>query len=462
MIDDDIVVLPERPHEPLPPSNVEAEEAVLGALLIDPAAIVAVASTLSPEDFLRPAHRRIYAAMLDLYVRRQAVDYLTTLSELERAGHLDEAGGAVYLTELIERVPTAAHVEHYARLVERASVLRRLIRAAGQIAQLAYRDQAENVEELIDRAERILFSVSQLRLERDLTPISHLLDEYFQQIEHIHAHRGQLIGTASGFYDLDRVLGGLQPSDLIIVAGRPGMGKTSWLLSLAARVALDQKAVVALFSLEMSAEQLVQRLIASETGVSSHRLRQGQMSDDEFPLVTEAIGRLAEAPIFIDDSAGVTAFELRTKARRLHAEHPLGLVVVDYLQLMSAGVRVENRVQEISLISRSLKALARELKVPVVAASQLSRAVEARAEHKPQLSDLRESGSIEQDADVVLFIYRDEIYNPHTPKKNIAEVSVAKHRNGPLGSVELGFIQERTKFVNLHLEPEGLPYESLA
>jgi replicative DNA helicase len=385
----------------LAPANLEAEEAVLGSMLIDGAAIIRVAAQLAPDDFYRPAHTAVYVAMLELYGRRDAIDVVTVAAELERTSQLDAAGGAAYLTELIERTPVSTHVEYYAGLVARTATQRRLIAAAGQIAQVAYEDEAETIEETVDRAEAALFAVLQDRQHRDLVPLSVLLDRYFEKIEEIRARQDAMLGTRTGFRDLDRLLGGLQPSDLCIVAGRPGMGKTSWLNSVAANVAEGMQGTVAFFSLEMSAEQLVQRLIASKTGISTHHLRVGQIRDDEIDLVMRAIGELASAAIYIDDTPGLSPFDLRTKVRRLHAERGVDLVIVDYLQLMHSGRRNENRVQEISLISRALKGLAREVRVPVIAASQLSRAVESRADRRPQLSDLRESGCLTGDTQLV-------------------------------------------------------------
>ena len=443
----------------LAPTNVEAEQAVLGALLIDSGAVVRIAAMVAPEDFSRPAHQRIYRAIQDLYSRRQAIDFVTVVSELERDGLLDEVGGAAYLTELIERTPVAIHVETYAAIVERKAVQRRLISATGQMAQLAYEDEAETIEETIDQVEAVLFQAIQNRQQRDLVPLSILLDAYFEKIEAIQAGRESTLGTQMGFYDLDRMVGGLQPSDLCIVAGRPGMGKTSWLLSVASNVASPRGAgkTVALFSLEMSAEQLVQRLIASQTGIPSNRLRIGDIRDDEIELVMRAIGELSAMPLYIDDTPGITPFELRTKVRRLNVEHGVDVVIVDYLQLMQSGRRSENRVQEISFISRALKGLAREVRVPLIAASQLSRAVEGRADKRPQLSDLRESGSIEQDSDIVMFLYRDELYNEASEKRGLAEVIVAKHRHGPTGSCELVFIPHETRFADLAAEPQAVP-----
>jgi replicative DNA helicase len=442
----------------LVPANVEAEQAVLGALLIESTAIVRIAALLAADDFFRPAHGRIFRAIRDLYSRREAVDFVTVVSELEREGALEEVGGSAYLTELIELTPVAAHVEHYAGLVERAAVRRRIISAAGQIAQIAYDDEAETIEETIDQVEVALFQVLQDRQHRDLVPLSVLLEEYFEKIEEIQAHRELRLGLQTGFADLDRLLGGLHPSDLCVVAGRPGMGKTSWLMSVAANLAIPRRAAglapatVAIFSLEMSAEQLVQRLLSSRTGISSHQLRLGQIPDADFELLSRAFGELAGAPIYIDDTPGITPFDLRTKVRRLHAERGVDLVVVDYLQLMQSGRRSENRVQEISFISRALKGLAREVRVPILAASQLSRAVESRADRRPQLSDLRDSGTIEQDSDMVVFLYRDVVYNESTDKKNVAEVHVAKHRHGPTGTVDMVFVPHETRFVDLATE----------
>jgi replicative DNA helicase len=434
------------------PSNAEAEEAVLGSLLMDPSAIVRVAASLSPSDFFRPSHSRIYAAVLGLYNRQQAIDVLTVASQLEKDSYLHEIGGAPFLTDLIARTPVSVHVEHYAALVIRDSIRRSLIDAAGEIAKIAYEDRAAAIQQTVDAAETVLFRVLRERLRNDLVPISDILDDYYEQIEEIQANRDLQLGIPTDFEDLDRLLGRLQPSDMVVVAGRPGMGKTSWLLSVAQNVAMRHGKTVAIFSLEMSALQLVQRLIASETGVSTHRLRLGEIRSDEMELVSRAIGTLESLPIYIDDTPGVSPMELRTKARRLHAERGVDVIIVDYLQLMHSGDRSENRVQEISFISRALKGLARELGVPVIAASQLSRAVESRADRRPQLSDLRESGSIEQDSDIVLFLYRESVYNDAAERPNITELHVAKHRHGPTGTVELVFIAERTRFESAALE----------
>jgi len=348
-------------------------------------------------------------------------------------------------------VPTSIHAEHYARIVERTSLMRRLITAAGQIAALAY-EEREEADEVIDRAEQILFEVSQRRVSKSLVPISEIIKKYYDRIEYLVEHRDETLGVPTGFADLDRLLGGLQPSDLIIIAARPGVGKTSLATSIACNAALKHNAVVAIFTLEMSAEQLVQRMIASNAGLDSQRLRLGRIEDMEWEQFTRVSGTLADTAIFIDDTPSPSPMEVRTKARRLAAEYDLDLIIIDYLQLMQSGERrSENRVQEISYISRSLKSLARELHVPVIALSQLSRAVESRQDKRPQLSDLRESGSIEQDADVVMFIYRDEMYNEDTERVHIADIIVAKHRNGPTDTISLRFDPTLTKFSDLTL-----------
>jgi len=439
------------------PHSIEAEEAVLGSLLIDPDAILRVASFLRAEDFYREKNGWIYQAILDLHERREPADFITLCEELERKGQLKEIGGPAEITRLINSVPTSIHVEFYGHIVERAAIRRRLISAAGQIAALAY-EEAGEVDEVIDQAEQILFGISERRLTRDLVPIDRVIREYFNRIEYLYQHRGEPVGVPTGFIDLDRLLGGMQRSDLLIIAGRPGMGKTALLLAMAHTAAKKFNQRVALFSLEMSREQVVQRLVSAETGIDSRRLRLGELEEDEWPLFVHATGVLAELPIFIDDTPSISALQLRTKARRLHAEYGLDLVIVDYLQLMRGDFRSENRVQEISSISRSLKGLARELNVPVLAASQLSRAVESRQDKHPILSDLRESGSIEQDADVVMFIYRDELYNPDTEFPNLADISVAKHRNGPTGRVQLYFHEQLATFSDAETRIEPLEY----
>ena len=431
--------------ERLPPQSIEAEEAVLGALLIDPDAIIRLATLLRPEDFYREKHAWIYRCVLDLHDRREPVDFLTLCDEMERRGQLNEVGGAAFITSLINAVPTSIHAEHYARIVERAAVRRRLIEAAGQIAVLAYQE-ADDVEEVVDHAEQILFGISERRLSRELVPIRQVLSQVYDHVEYATRHQGEILGIPTGFQALDTLLTGFQRSDMIILAARPSVGKTSLALTMALHAARKHHQRVAFFSLEMSAEQVVQRLISAETGIESQRLRKGEIAEEEWSRFVRAAGVLAETLFYVDDTPGLSALELRTKARRLHAEAGIDLLVVDYLQLMRGDYRSENRVQEISAISRALKALARELNVPILALSQLSRSVESRADKKPQLSDLRESGALEQDADVVIFIYRDELYNENTERKNIADIIVAKHRNGPTGTVSLYFKKELAQF----------------
>ena len=447
------VVVPDK----MVPHNVEAERAVLGALLIDPDAIFGVNTFLHGPDFYVEKHRWIYESISTLHERREAIDFVTLCDELERREQLAEIGGAAYITSLINATPTALNVEHYGRIVERTATLRRLIGAAGEIAALAYED-TDDVDEVVDRAEQILFGVSQQRIARDMVPIRDVVSEYYDRIDYLYQHKGETIGVPTGFRNIDKILGGLQKSDLLIVAARPGMGKTSLLLSIAHNAARKYNQRVAIFSLEMAAEQLVQRFIAAETGIDSQRLRIGNLREEEWPTFIQATGALSEIMIFIDDTPSISAMQVRTKARRLYAEYGLDLLVIDYLQLMQSDRRIENRVQEISLLSRSLKGLARELNIPVLVASQLSRAVEQRNDKHPMLSDLRESGSIEQDADVVMFIYRDEYYSPETEQPNIAEVIVSKHRNGPTGMVPLFFKKELAQFLDVELLREDLEF----
>jgi replicative DNA helicase len=437
------------------PHNVEAEEAVLGSLLIDPEAIFRVSPFLKPDDFYIVKNGWIYDVVLSLHERRQPADFVTVCDELENRAQLEEVGGPAYISSLVNSVPTAIHVEAYGYIVERTALRRRLISAAGQIAGFAY-EEDQNVDEVIDRSEAVLFGISQRRASRDLVPIRQVLADYYDRIAYLYEHRGEPLGIPTGFIDLDKLLGGLQRSDLIIIAARPGVGKTSLLLAMALTAARRFRQKVAVFSLEMSNEQLVQRLISSETGIDSQRLRLGELEESEWPTFVEAAGRLSDTMLFIDDTPGISALQLRTKARRLHAEFGLDLIMVDYMQLMSGDFRSENRVQEISYISRALKGLARELNLPIIAASQLSRAVEQRHDKKPILSDLRESGSIEQDADVVMFIYRDELYNAETEMKNIADIIVAKHRHGPTGTVQLFFRKHLAQFVDAEVYHRSL------
>ena len=435
------------PIERMPPHSIDAEEAVLGSILIDPEAIFRVSAFLKRDDFYIVKNQWVWDACMALHERREPIDPVTLGRELEGRGQLAEVGGLAYIQQLVNVVPTAIHAEGYGRIVERTALRRRLLAAASEIAQLAY-DESEDIDETIDAAEQALFGVSQRRISRDMRPIADVIRDYYDRIEYLYEHRGEPLGIPTGFVDLDKLLGGLQRSDLIIVAARPGVGKTSLMLNMALSAARRFHQRVAIFSLEMSNEQIVQRLISGETGIDSQRLRLGTLEEEEWPLFVQATSALSETLIFVDDTPSISALQLRTKARRLHAEHGLDLIIIDYLQLMTGDNRSENRVQEISYLSRSLKGLARELNVPVLVASQLSRAVEQRSDKRPVLSDLRESGSIEQDADIVMFIYRDDVYDEDSERRNVAEVIVAKHRNGPTGTVELYFQKNLTQFRN--------------
>ncbi|MCL2281354.1 MAG: replicative DNA helicase [Dehalococcoidia bacterium] len=445
----------------LPPHDIDAEEAVNGSLLIDGKSVYQVAVLLRPDDFLSESNRRIYQAALTIYHRDEAIDQITVAQELDRQGLLEKVGGAAYLNHLISIVPTSLDIEHYAQIVYRLSLMRQLISAGDKISTFGY-EADPDISNTLNKAEDVLFRLRTERGRLDFIPIKNILDKYFeepkppeegvfQRMPHIN----------SGFHGLDELLGGMQRSDLIVLAGRPSMGKTSLAMNIARNAAIDQGACVAIFSLEMSNESLVQRLLASEAEVNSKRMRLGFNTDDEERAIMEAQGKLSSASIYIDDSPMVRVVEMRSKARRLHYEHPLDLIILDYLQLLQSEGRSENRVQELSNITRSLKGLARELNVPLIAVSQLSRAVEGRATHIPQLSDLRESGAIEQDADIVIFIYRDEVYykteedwerehpNQEYPRE-LADIIVAKHRNGPIGQVKVRFKTALTKFDNLY------------
>ncbi len=432
------------------PNNVEAEEAVLGALMIDPEAIFKVLPFLKADDFYLQKHRWVYESVIRVHERREPVDFITLTTELDQQDHLEAVGGGAYISQLISAVPSAISVESYGRLVEQTAVRRRLLGAAGDIARFAY-DEKLPVDQVVDRAEKALFGVSQKRSTRDLQSIQEIVPDYYDHIEYLYEHRGELMGVPSGFRDLDRVLGGFQRSDLLILAARPGVGKTSLMLTFALRAA-EKRKVVALFSLEMSAEQLVQRLVAQISGIDAQRLRLGQLKDEEWPAFAEAIGHLSELPIYIDDTPSITVLQLRTKCRRLASERGLDMIFLDYLQLMDSDFRTDNRVQEVSYISRSLKGLAREIDVPLMTASQLSRAVEQRQNKHPVLSDLRDSGSLEQDADIVMFIYRDELYNENTESPNIADLMISKHRSGPTGTVQLYFRKHLAQFTDVYAQ----------
>lgn len=431
----------------VPPQNLEAEQSVLGSLLLDKDAVIKVSDTLLAEDFYRDDHASIYNAILTLFNDHSPIDVLTLTDILEKQKKLKDIGGASYLATLVNSVPSAAHVVKYAEIVHQKAVLRRLISASNKIAELGYRE-TQDLDSVLDEAESSLFSVSQKYLKQYFTPIKSILSDAFDRIDDLHKNKGKVRGVSSGYRDLDNLLAGLQPSDLIILAARPSMGKTSLALNIAQHVAIKSKIPVGVFSLEQSKEQLVDRLLCGEAGVDAWKLRTGNLTEADFPKIGYAMGVLSEAPLYIDDSPMLNVMEIRTKARRLQSEHGLGLIIVDYLQLMQGRSTSgdPNRVQEVSEISRGLKGLARELDIPVIVLSQLNRAVEHRPDKRPMLSDLRESGSIEQDADVVMFIYREDYYNPETDRKGISEILVRKHRNGPIGTIELYFIPEQTKF----------------
>ncbi len=437
------------PLEKVPPQNLDAEQSVLGAMLIDKEAVVKAVQVLAPDDFYRDANGHIFEAAVNLFNRNEAVDLITLSEELKQSGLLDQVGGVSYVAGLANSVPTAANVEYYARIVLEKSLLRKLISVSTRIAQMGYEGE-EETEALLDKAEQMIFELAQRKNQAGFAQLKNILMETFERIEFLHQNKGAITGVPSGFSDLDKLTSGFQPSDLVIVAARPSMGKTALCLNIAQYVATRKELPVAVFSLEMSKEQLVTRMLCAEAMVDQQKIRTGQLADKDWQQLTRAAGPLSRAPLFIDDTPGITPMEMRSKCRRLKAEHGLSLIVIDYLQLMQGRKRTENRQQEISEISRSLKMLAREVQAPVIALSQLSRAVEQRQDKRPMMSDLRESGSLEQDADIVMFIYRDEYYHPEeSEKKGQAEIIIAKQRNGPVGSVDLGFLKEYTKFVNL-------------
>jgi len=436
-----------------PPQNISAEQAALGSMLLQEDAIMHTVEILKPEDFYRKSHEIIYRSISELFDKSKGVDLVTLTEELKRKDLLERIGGVTYLTNLINSVPTAANIEYYVRIIEEKSILRNLINSATKIVSMGY-EEKEDAKVLMDKAEHLMFDVSQRNLGQTFIPIKEILQDSFEKIEDLYHREEYITGVPSGFTEFDDITTGFQPSELIIIAGRPGMGKTAFCMNIAQNAAISKNTSVAIFSLEMSKSQLVQRMLCSEARVDAHKLRKGGLAESDWPTLSMAAGRLSSAPIFIDDSAGATSLEIKAKARRLKAQHNLGLIIIDYLQLMQNSSRAENRQQEISEISRSLKALARELNVPVIAASQLSRAVEQRNERRPLLSDLRESGAIEQDADLVVFIYREEYYKPKTEKKGIAEIIISKQRNGPTGKVDLTFIKEYAKFENLSRMPE--------
>lgn len=438
----------------VPPQNIDAEMSLLGAVLIDEETLADISEHVTAKDFYDKRHAAIYAAMMRLFERHKPVDLLTLTDELKKKDELEAIGGSAYLSELTNYVPTAAHAAAYAEIVAQRAVRRRLIKASGEIAEFGYDDDT-TVQELLEKAEAELFSVSDQSLKQDLVSIESILTESFDRMEELHRNKGALRGVRTGYRDLDNMTAGLQRSDLIVLAARPAMGKTTLVTNLAYNVATIAKQPVLFFSLEMSKEQLVDRMLVDASGVDAWNIRTGNLTDDDFAKLSDAMGELAEAPIYIDDTPGLSVLEMRTKARRAQHEQPLGLVIVDYLQLMQATGRSDgNRVQEVSEISRGLKLIARELNVPVIALSQLSRSVESRSPQIPQLADLRESGSIEQDADIVMFIYREAYYNPETERENITDLIIAKHRNGPVGKVELYFHPERLRFMSLDKKHE--------
>jgi replicative DNA helicase len=431
------------------PHNVDAEKSVLGSILVNNENYYRVIETLRPEDFYHAAHRVIYRKMVELIERSKVIDLITIQEELVRASQLESAGGITYVASLLDGIPHLVNIDHYIEIISEKALMRQMINSANKIMAECF-DQAEPAEEILDRAEQALFDLSEKRLRTGFISVKDMELPATKLLEKLYTEREMITGVATGFRDLDRMTSGLQSSDLIILAARPSMGKTALCLNIAQQVALHKNLPVGMFSLEMSKEQLLMRMLCSEARVDAHKVRTGYLSKDDFRKLIDSLGRTTQAPIFIDDSSTLTVMEMRAKCRRLKAEHGLSLIIVDYLQLMSGYGRTENRTQEISGVSRGLKALAKELHVPVLALSQLSRAPEQRqGDHKPLLSDLRESGSIEQDADVVMFIYREEVYKPSEENAGLAELNIAKQRNGPTGTVKLAFLREFTRFETL-------------
>ncbi len=429
------------------PNSREAEEAVLGSVLINPDSYFEISQIIKADDFYIIRNQWIWDSYVRLHEKRIPIDILTVSEDLEEHAQLSEIGGQAYLVALVNQTPTSLHAEAYAQIVEQTSIRRKMLAAANEMARLAY-DEGKEVRTILDEAEKSVFGLSSRRVRHDLEPIHDVVGEYYDHLDELSKRDDEIVGVPTGLADLDHLLGGLQKSDLIIVAGRPGSGKTGFLLSVAKNAAQKEHKNVAMFSMEMSNQQLVQRLIAQETNIDSHRLRMGKLLDDEWNVFVQAMGVLGDTKIWLDDTPAITPLALRTKCRRLHMEYNLDLILVDYLQLMGSDSRNENRVQEVSYISRSLKVLARELDVPVLAAAQLSRAVEHREDKRPMLSDLRESGSLEQDADIVMFIHRPDKDNKESPRHNVAELIVSKHRNGPTGSIETIFLENLAKFEN--------------
>jgi len=434
--------------ERIPPQNIEAEMAVLGSMLIDEEAISQALEIIDENCFYKSAHKEIFSCIVELFNKDKAVDIITLSEELSKNQKLEQIGGVSYLTMLANSVPTAANINHYAKIVKEKSILRTLINHATQIVGESFSPET-NVDEILDKAERLIFEIADRRVEGNFVPIKDVIKSSIETIDKLYQQKAHVTGIATGFIDFDIRTAGLQNSDLIVVAGRPSMGKSAFAINMVEYIGVEEKIPVAFFSLEMSKEQLVQRLLCSHARIDAHKLRTGHLSSSDWPNLTKAAGSLSEAPIFIDDTPGISVMELRAKARRLKAHHNIKVMFLDYLQLMRGPAKAENRQQEISEISRSLKALARELNIPLVAISQLSRAVETRSDHRPQLSDLRESGAIEQDADVVVLLLREEYYNPTEDNKGLAEVIIAKQRNGPTGTIKLSFLKEYARFENL-------------
>ena len=445
------------------PHNLDAERSVLGAILINNHAFNQAAEVIDAQDFFRDAHRRIFEKMVVLTDRSHPVDLVTLKDELDRSGELEEVGGPAYISALTDGVPRSANVEHYARIVKEKSTLRRLIQSATEVLSRAY-DAEEDADDLLDEAERSIFQIADDRMRSGFVRVSDLVDSGYQLIEQLQQHKGLVTGVPTGFVDLDEMTSGLQKSDLVIVAARPSMGKTSFVLNIAMHCGIEAAKSVGIFSLEMSKEQLFLRMLTSEARVDAHRFRGGFLGEQDYARLVEAFGRLHDANVFIDDTPSVGILEMRAKARRLKLEHGLDLLIVDYLQLMQGRGRFDNRQQELAAISRSLKILAKELGVPIMALSQLSRAPETRGDHRPQLSDLRESGALEQDADVVLFIFREEMYavegERSSDAEGTAEIIIGKQRNGPTGSVRLAFLKQYTRFENLAHTGRGSMGES--
>lgn len=432
----------------IPPQNIEAEQSILGSMLLDREAIPAATEIIKAEDFYREDHKEIFEAIIDLYEKAKPVDVVTVSERLKVRGTIDFVGGLTYIAQIAASVPTTSNVVHYSKIVEEKSILRKLIKASNDIAKMSY-EAAEEVSLIMDSAEMQIFDILQKRNQKGVYAMKDVLVDTFNKLEELYNTKGRIVGVPSGFSDLDNKTSGFNPSDLVLIAARPSMGKTALALNIAQNAAVSHNIPTAIFSLEMSRVQLVNRFLSCEAMVDSQKIRTGMLEDEDWARIAKALGPLGEAPIYIDDTPGLSVAEVRAKSRRLKLEKNIGLIIIDYLQLMQGRDRVESRQQEISEISRSLKILAKEVNVPVIALSQLSRAPEMRAEHRPILSDLRDSGAIEQDADLVMFLYRDDYYNPDTEKKNVAEIIIAKHRNGSTGVVEVAWLGQYTKFANL-------------